>query len=174
MYTQSRLNTDQAVLGKQCTPRLNTEQAVLGKQCTPVHPEQIKQVFSWRGSAVIILKFELWFYHIAVCPSDWDCITEVDLTQIPTDLDLNCCPNVSVQRVEYKHLSWVWGADRKNCLRVFVWHHKAMLSDAKRWSRGTDFSPNNHMIDSFSCVPFDLQHLILTWESPSTSHVPIL
>ena len=43
-------------------------------------------------------------------------------------------------RSEYKNLSWVWGADRKIRPRVTVWHHEAVPSDAKRWSRGTDFS----------------------------------
>ena len=28
--------------------------------------------------------------------------------------------------------------------------------DAKQWSRGTDFSHQTTMIDSFSCIPFDL------------------
>ena len=39
----------------------------------------------------------------------------------------------------YKNLSWVWGADRKIRLRVTVWRHKALPSDAKQWSRGMDF-----------------------------------
>ena len=39
-----------------------------------------------------------------------------------------------------KNLSWLFGADRKICPRVTVWHHKAVPSDAKQWSRGTDFS----------------------------------
>ena len=43
---------------------------------------------------------------------------------------------------EYKNLSWLCGADRKSCPRVTVWHHKALPSDAKQWSRG--IAPNNH------------------------------
>ena len=47
---------------------------------------------------------------------------------------------------EYKNLSWVWGADRKIRLRVTVWHHEALPSEAKQWSHGTEFlsAPNNH------------------------------
>ena len=36
-------------------------------------------------------------------------------------------------------------------------------SDAKQWSRGTYFYPHQTaMINSFSCIPFALQGLILT------------
>ena len=46
----------------------------------------------------------------------------------------------------------------KSVLRSTVWHHEALPNDAKQLTRGTDFST---MIDFFSCIPFDLQRLIL-------------
>ena len=51
---------------------------------------------------------------------------------------------------DYQNPPWVWGADRKMRQRVAVWHHETLPSDAKKWSRGTDFlsTPNNH--DRFS------------------------
>ena len=47
--------------------------------------------------------------------------------------------------------------------RVTVWHHEAMPSDAKQWSRGTEFSYLHRtlMFDSFSCLPFEFECFIL-------------
>ena len=77
--------------------------------------------------------------------------------------------------VEYKNLPWMWGVDRKILSRVTVWHYEAMPSYAKQWFRGTYFSVciKQPWYDSFSGIPFDFQHWILTLESPLTSHVPI-
>ena len=47
--------------------------------------------------------------------------------------------NTSVMDKYYKNLSWMRGADIKIRPRVTVWHHEALPSDAKQWSRGTDF-----------------------------------
>ena len=65
----------------------------------------------------------------------------------------------------------MWGADIKICLRVTVWRHEALLSDAKQWSWGTDFSicTKQPGYILFLAYLFDL-HLILTLESPLMSH----
>ena len=47
------------------------------------------------------------------------------------------------QPIDYKYLSWVYGVDRKIC-------HEG------HWS-ASDHTP---MMDTFSCIPFDLPHLI--------------
>ena len=74
---------------------------------------------------------------------------------------------------EYKNLSWVWGADRKIRLRVTVWHHKALPSEAKQWSRGTEFlsAPNNHdrffFFHTFWSPEFDFNIGVAIYESRS-------
>ena len=61
-------------------------------------------------------------------------------------LDHCCCLHFFMM-LEYKNLSWVSGADRKIHPRVRVWHQEALIF----------LSTPTTLLDSFSCIPFDLK-----------------
>ena len=42
--------------------------------------------------------------------------------------------------IEESFMCAIWAADRKIRTRDTDWHHEALPSDAKQWSRGTGFS----------------------------------
>ena len=74
-----------------------------------------------------------------------------------------CFERSLTAKLQYKNLSWMWGGDSKIRPRVTVWNHEALPTDAIVILKDRFFYPHQTtMIDFFSGISFDLQHLILT------------